>query len=694
MSKFNAIQANFTSGEISPKCYGRVDISRYGNALARQRNLIGMVQGGVKRRSGSVFVSEVHNSTYASKLLEFQFSNTQNFILEFSQNIIRFYNNNALVLSSGSPYTVVSPYTAAELPQLKYCQSADIVYLFHPNHPVYVLSRFGNTNWTMAAVTFVDGPYFEKNYYDATSKHPTTTLTLSGPGPGPGLTVAASAPLFAATDVGRHIRIMPSAKWGWGIITGYTDSTHVTVEMKGNGVDATTATTKWKLGAWSSTLGYPTCGTFHQQRLVLAGSKTQPQTTWFSAVSDFYNFGTTGLYDPNDSASGADVNDDNGFTYGLASERQNGIVWLQSSNVLLLGTNSSVWRIEPNNYTTALTPTNVTMTSQSSNGSSSLCRQVRVGYEVFYAHASGREVYKLVYNFQISSFESKSVSTLAEHLLREGQYVIDVAFQQQPNSILWFLRNDGALAALTYSGDEQVLGWHLHTIAGSFGAGRAVVESIAVIPTADGTQDQLWMTVKRTIDGVTKRYVEFVAIPYEGTDTERDNTCFVDSAASWTSGTPSQAVTGFPHLKGQTVQVLADGNWLPDCVVDSSGGFTIQKGALKVVAGLRYDEDCYLKTLRIDGGGSAGTAQGKKKRIHRLSVRFWETVGCQVSEDGSNWEDFPFENTTSDPTPLVSDDVRVPFDSSNNFAGQFYLRAKGPYPFSILALMPEEIVAQ
>lgn len=693
MSKFNSIQTDFTGGEISLKCIGRVDINRYAHAAELLRNFTISPQGGAIRRSGTRYVAAVPDSSNFTRLLEFRFSTLDSCVIELSNNLIRFYANQGLVLSGMSAYSIVSPYSSADLPLIKVTQSADIIYLFHPAYSTQVLSRFGATNWTIAPIVLLDGPYLDFNFIDGITKATTGTVVTPSVLTGAGI-LTASNPIFAATDVGRIFRIYNSGisssnNMGWCTITGFTSTTVVSITV-GDGSTMPTGINfpTWQFGAFGGTLGYPSCGTFFQQRLTMGNTPGQPQTFFMSQSGDFYNFAPT-LVDTT-------VTDACAIVYTIASNEVNSILWFSPSAILMVGTDGAEWEVSSNSYNaTPVTPTNIDVALQTRNGSQPTSRPLRVGWETVFVARSGRDVLKLVYEFQINGFQSKSLSLLGEHIAREGNQLIDMAYQQFPHSILWLPRQrDGRLAGLTYLAEQDVVGWHLHTIGGTFSGSNAVVESVAVIPTPDGTKDQLWMVVKRTIGGNQVRYVEYMEVPFDSSDTPTTEMCFVDSASTY-SGSPATVISGLNYLIGETVSILADGSVVDDQIVSNSGTITLRVAASTVVVGYGYES--LMKVLRLEGGGSAGTGQGKLKRINKVIVRYFETLGIEWSVDGETWNEVSFrqqQDVMGQAPPLFTGDMAINIDGQVDFAGQYWLRQTQPYPSTILALMPEAMVNQ
>ena len=334
MSKVSPIQNNFNGGEISPLLYGRPDVDRYKTGLKTCKNFIPLVQGPVERRPGTVFMKEVKTSSLSTRIVRFEFSTTQAYILEFGNLYCRFYKDNGPILSSTSTVSaatkanpcvvtdnshgysngdeifitgvvgmtelnnkyylvagkttntyqltdidgnninstgfttyssagtsaqtveLTTTYATADLFQLKFAQSADILYVTHPSYEPRKISRTSNTAWTITDMTFSDGPYLRTNVE-------TTTLTLSATTGS--VTVTASAVTginggdgFLASDIGRLIRWQDAAsEWTFLTITARADTTHVTATIDGPDASATTATANWRLGSWSDTTSYP-----------------------------------------------------------------------------------------------------------------------------------------------------------------------------------------------------------------------------------------------------------------------------------------------------------------------------------------------------------------------------------------------------------------------------------------------------
>jgi hypothetical protein len=661
MARVAAQLSNFTAGELSPRLDGRNDLAKYSAGCATVENMVIYPHGAAARRPGTTFIAEVKSSSAKTRLIPFEFSTTQTYILELGNQYMRFYRDNGQILSGGSPFEISTPYLTAELFDIKFAQSADVMYITHPNHQTRKLSRTGHTSWTLTVVDFTNGPYLDTN----TS---TTTITASAHTVGTGRTFTASASTFVSTDVDRLIRFRD----GYAKVTGFTSATVVTVEIiKDTG--STSASTDWSLGAFSDTTGHPSCVSFFEQRLVFAATLSQPQTVFFSKSGDYENM---------DANIGGTVADDDAIIYTIASNQVNAIRFMAASRTLIIGTAGGEFTVTGGGDNNAITPTNIMIKKQSNHGAANI-DAVAVANATLFVQRAKRKIRELAYNFDVDGYTAPDLTILAEHVTEGG--IIEMAYQEEPLAIIWCVRNDGELVALTYQREQQVVAWHRHVFAGAFGSGNAVCESVAVIPTED-SEYELYMIIKRTINGATKRYVEFLnTFDFD----ESDNTSFnfLDSQLSY-SGSSATTISGLSHLEGQEVSILADGATHPNKTV-SSGSITLDRAATKVKVGLGYTS--LLKTMRIDAGAQNGTSQAKTKRIYEVTARLYESVGVEIGPDLNNMERVPFR-TSSDPMdqgiPPFTGDKEVEFRGDYDTDGFMIVRQTQPLPLTILSLYP------
>jgi hypothetical protein len=807
--------ANFTAGEITPKLFGRTDISKYDNGAETVENFLVQPHGGLSRRPGTRFVSEVKNSSNAVRLIPFEFNVEQAYVLEFGPTYFRIYRDGGQVESGGSAVEVTTVYTASDLAGLKFAQAADVMYVVSPNHPIYKITRTSHTAWTFTEVTTQRGPFLDQNI---------TTTTLTPDSRDGTIRLTASASLFTADDVGRLVKI----EAGFIKITAFTSATVVdgtaqeledgraeilpsytastisfhegdpdatglehndriedtaaafidegfkigqTIIISGTtsnnnstgflvvdvtdsvitlapGADLATeaadsghtiqgklvATDEWSLGAFSKTTGFPRAVAFYEQRLVFAGTSEQPQTLFFSQGGDFENF---------ESGTAAD----DGMVYTIGSNTVNVIRFLASTRNLIVGTSGGEFVVRASGADEAITPTNIQIKQQTSHGAADMT-PMQAGNAVLFVQRAKRKVLELQFNFDVDGYIAPDVALISEHITENG--LEELAYQHEPDSILWTRRGDGQLACMTYKREEQVIGWSRQIIGGVFGTGDAVVESIASIP-GDLDEDQVWVAVKRTINGATKRYVEFIRDFDFGTDV--NNAIFVDSSLTFTGVTSTLAgdeaadqttitladassfpssgaikigtevitysgkstndltgcvrgvvgpaaahssgatvtqatlsLSGLSHLEGQTVSILGDGSVHPDKTV-SSGAVTLERYVTKAHAGLSYNST--LQTLRVDAGSAMGTSQGKIKRINELTVRLFRSVGLKVGRDANNLDIVPFRSSATAmdaPISLFTGDKEIELNGNYDTDGQLTIRQDQPLPMNILAV--------
>ena len=737
---------NFTGGELSPRLDGRNDLNKYSSGCKTLENMIVYPHGSAARRSGTQFVAEVKNSAAKTRLIPFEFSTTQTYMLEFGNQYIRFYKDNGQILESdvtisgatqANPvvitatghsydngdeisitgvvgmtelnnkrylvankttntfeitdvdgtningtgftaytsggvanrvYEISTPYLTAELFDIKFAQSADVMYITHPNHEVEKLSRTGHTSWTLADVDFTDGPYLDDNIT-------TTTLNPASHTVGTGVTVVASATTginggsgFLATDVGRLIRFRD----GYMKVTARADTTNITVEIIED-LGSATASTDFALGSFSDTTGHPTCVTFFEQRLVFAGTTDQPQTLFFSKSGDYENMNEN---------RGGTVADDDAIIYTIASNQVNAIRFMTATRTLIVGTAGGEFAVSGGGTDVAITPTNILIKKQSNNGAANL-DAIAAGNATLFLQRAKRKIRELAYNFDVDGYLAPDMTILSEHITEGG--ITQMAYQQEPNQIVWMTRNDGELVGLTYQREQQVTAWHRQIFGGSFSSGNAVCESVAALPT-DDAEYQVWVIVKRTINSVTRRYVEYL----NGFDfTETDNTTFnfLDSQLNY-NGSATTTITGLDHLEGQTVSILADGSTHPDKTV-SSGSITLDRSSTKVKVGLSFTS--LLQTMRLDAGAANGTSQAKTKRIYDISLRLYESVGVEVGPDLQNMERIPFRSSADSmdtAIPVFTGDKEIEFRGNYETDGFIFVRQTQPLPLTVLSLYP------
>lgn len=420
----------------------------------------------------------------------------------------------------------------------------------------------------------------------------------------------------------------------------------------------------FQLGAWSKTTGYPAVTAFYEQRLVFANTGLQPQTIFFSKGSSFEDF-TPG------------TGSNSALTYTIGSGQVNVIEYLAGSRFLVVGTSGGEFVVSSGGVAEPLSPTNTQIRKQANYGSSSI-QPVTVANVILFVQRAGRKLRELTYNYDTDSYFAPDMCILSEHVTKSG--ISRIAFQQEPDNIIWCALNDGGFIGMTYRREENVVAWHTHDLGGT----NVSVEDVMTLPT-DLNEDELYLIVRRTIDGVTKRFIERLTVIDFGSDIK--DAWHVDSGLQY-NGAATTSITGLDHLEGETVEILADGFAVSDKIV-SSGEITLDTAASKVTIGLPFTST--LQTMRIDAGGTEGTAQGKTKRIRDVTFRFFNTVSADVGPSEENLDPISFRESTlaaATPTPLFSGDKDITFPSGYDSDGFIVVKQDQALPMTVLAVYP------
>ena len=637
MPRTTVLQTNFTAGEISPKLYGRVDVARYQNGAKQMRDTIPQVYGGAKRRDGSLFVNEVKTSTKATRLIPFIYDENTAYMLEFGDLYMRVYKDGVRL---GAPYEIATPFTEAMLFDLDYTQGADTMFLFQQTLAPRRLRRFGDTSWTLDVAPFTETPFVEPGTYPAASLTPSAKDPVGGT-----CTLTASVASFVAGDVGSFVKINN----GIVKITSFTSTTVVVGTIKQE-LTSTVAAPKdaWSLHApaWSATNGYPRTGTLYEQRLIMGGSPAYPQTIWGSATGAYLDF-TMG------------VNDDDAFAFTLASDQVNPIQYLASSRALVAFTTGGEFTVA-GGLEKPLAPTNAQVRQRSNYGCSRV-RPVRIRDVEVFIQRAGAKVRTFGYNVSTDDWTAPDIAVMAEHLTQAG--VVDVCWQQEPTSIVWLVRADGVLVSVTYDKDQDVVGWAAHTGFDGF------VESVATIPAYDS--DELWLVVRRTINGSTKRYVERL-----------DPDVLLDSAKVTTAGSPATVWTGLGHLEGKTVDVVGDDAYVGQFTV-ASGQITTPKAYTTTKIGLPFTNTVALLAPEIQTG--MGSASGNYMRTSEVTARFYETTGALVNDKPLVFRKFG-SNATVEKPQLFSGVERIETLGWERGESDLAISQDKPMPFHLLSV--------
>lgn len=317
-------------------------------------------------------------------------------------------------------------------------------------------------------------------------------------------------------------------------ITGFTNATSVSATVIKT-IGSTDATKLWSEGAWSDQRGYPVTTAFYEGRLWNAGTSYRPLDIWGSRTNDYENMEIGTL-------------DDDAVKFTVDSSMQNMIRWLVGQEVLLIGTSGGEWRLGSSDPADAITPTNPMRPRIQTTYGSEEIQALLLANAVLFVDAQGRRVRGAQYIFEkgeTGGYDAPDYTELSEHITESG--IVDMAFQQNPYPILWCVRSDGVLIGMVFEPGQKVWGWFRCVIDG-------LVESVAVIRGV--TEDEIWIIVKRTINGNTKRYIEYFKPRDWGSD--QADCFFVDSGLSFDGGV-AVAITGITQADPGVVTAAAHG---------------------------------------------------------------------------------------------------------------------------------------
>jgi hypothetical protein len=466
---------------------------------------------------------------------------------------------------------------------------------------------------------------------------------------------AAGATVFYPEHVGSVWRWdMSGGSSGYFTITAYDSGTSVAA-LVGSPLSPLYTYT-WGEAAWSDYRGWPYAVKFHEDRLIYGGSNHMPTTIWGSRTGQYDDF-YTGETDQD--------------AFALTTQNLSAIRWLESVNVLLVGTTGGVLKVGANVADNPLTYEAICKT-QSRRGCADIMPEI-VGEAILYIHKSNRKVRELVYSLERDGYVAPDRTIVSEHITKTG--VSAIAYQQEPDSVLWCLLKNGTLASFTYEPDEKILAWTKHETDG-------FIESICIIPGVE--EDELWASIIRSVGGVSVHYIEYMTP--QGFNDICD--CFyVDSGLSRTgAGTTTMDITGLDHLAGCSVAILVDGVPHDDMRVSALGGVSLTFAGTTIHAGLPYSST--FRSVNLEGGSRMGTAIGKTKRVIEVLMRFYNTVGGKMGFDDNTLHLIPYPSWKGSATALYSGDTKSLFMHGYDTEAYVEIVQDKPLPMTILNVIP------
>lgn len=477
---------------------------------------------------------------------------------------------------------------------------------------------------------------------------------------------------------------------GGSITLGQVNSTAFTAYVSGGQI-VDQATTLWTLGQWSNTTEWPRAAAFFRGRLWMFGAL-------------FANGSVPGLYTSFALDTAGIVTANNSIQIPISFDQVNTVQWAMALDRLIIGCDGGEFALYEQSNQQVLGPANVQIVRQSQKRCSTVEPQL-VNTTCVYVQRAGRKVLAMDYDFTIDKYRSTDMTAWAYHI--GLSQLCDVSYAAEPWATIWYVRNDGTLVGLTFDREQQVYGWHRHVLGGSYQGGQAVVECVSAMPAPDGGRDEVWLIVKRTINGQTVRSIEYLTKGYE--DGDAQSSCFyVDNGLSGTFATGSlnpYVVSGLGYLAGETVSVLVNGAAVPDQVVASAGTIAISLNAMpaQIVVNVGLPCPAILVTERPEAGADVGTSQGKTKRINWAAIRLYNTLGGKIGiaglldANGAPLLDdlqfrIPATSTMDAPPPLFTGDVIADgFPGDYETDNRLQIVQDQPLPMTIVGIFPKVV---
>ena len=732
--------------------FGRLDLGKFQTGLQLALNFTTLPHGPAARRPGLYYLNEVRDSTQPARLIPFVFNATQavwielgnltarfhdttGTVLETAKGIFSIVGNTVTVLAHGwatgddifmtgpaggrflratvidgntfatadrwgvatSPstayttaarvYTLATPWAPADLMTLNYAQSADVLTITSTGYATRELRRAGAANWSVATVSFTPTLAAPTGVACvATKPTPTNPIAQSYVVTSVGAdTVTESVASTPASDTnnlsifGNFNTITWSAATGAiryrvyklrGGAYGYIGQTTGLTLIDDNILADTTATPPAVFTSLNTVSGdYPGAVTYFEQRRWFAGTTNNPQNVW----------GTRSSTDANLTSS-VPSGDADALTFRIAAQQQNAIRHLLPLTDLMALTVGGEFRIFADGGP-AITPGTLAIKPQAASGAAAV-QPAMASNSALYVQSQGSRVRELTPPGSgfFGLYTTVDVSLFAPHLFN-GFQVTQLAYRRAPDQTLWGVRNDGTLLGLTHIPEQQVYGWHHHTTAG-------LIESCATIPVA--SEDVLGVIVKRTVNGRSVRYVEWLK---SRIFTASADAFFVDAGLTY-SGAATTTVSGLWHLEGQAVSVLADAAVVLGCTV-VGGALTpaLPTAAAKVHIGLAYNSD--MQTLPAVFDQTAAAGQGTMKNVSIVNLRVTQSSLVKAGPTFARLTEYPARAVSDpygSPPALRTGELRLAISPGWNTDGSVCIRQDQPLPLTVLSLTLDDAV--
>lgn len=447
------------------------------------------------------------------------------------------------------------------------------------------------------------------------------------------------------------------------ITSDSTAKAHVEKEL-----GSTDMTTNFLWGAWSEEFGYPQTLCFFQDRLCFGGTKKQPYMVWMSRTGDYGNFSV-------EKASGT-VTDDSAVALAFVSRKQFKILHLIASTDLIVLTAGNEWTVSGSD---TVTPSKAVPKMQTTRGCSTV-EPLMIGGRIVFVQGRGSTVRDMAYSYETDSYGGNDLTLLAKHIIENVQ-IVDSAYKQEPDSTIYFVRSDGSMACLSYIMEQKVYAWSTIETQGK-------IEAVAAVQ--EGDEDIIYLVVKREINGVTVRNIEYLA-KNPAKSNNPDDYIMLDNAIEYSTAEKSSGETEIDaaELAGEKVTVIGDGRMYSGLAVSQDGTVTLPAAVQHAFIGLPYRSIVELPNVEIKTGD--GTMQGRKKQISNCILRLSNSLGGMVGPDINTMDlmNFDEQNAVSDIKLFTGDKhMTLPIGGFNN-EGKVIIVTDEPYPFNLLAVVRE-----
>ena len=676
MPVFELPRVSFNAGLWSKKLDARSDLERYPAACSELINFLPHAYGGLSNRAGTEFVFSFANKKV--RLIPFQFNAEQAYVLALYEGGGVIAKDGGVILDSeDNVYTFTHPYAEEHLKGIQHEQSADVLYLVHSKYPPASLTRTAHDSWT----------YNDLPFENEVPTPPAPTVeekSTTGDTYKYGITFVKNdiESILVEADAEAHLGDIIK----WGHIPEYYDVDKVNVYRYDTGSGyfgwvGNSISTGWVDINEGGTLpdmkatppimqnpfvgegNYPSAVCIHQGRLVFAGTDNNPRVLYGSCVGSYTNFAIRSPLQASDS-----------YEFEPSSGEVNRIEWLRSfSDALIIGSGGGIFAAKG-----TISPNEVDIVLQNNYGVAPI-PSVVAGDDILYIQRGKNIIRSLQYNALSELYEGDNVSMLSEDLIT-GHRITSIAWQRDPEYVLWGTRDDGVLLGLTYVKKEKVFAWHKHVTDGKF-------VDIAVINDETG-EDKLYTTVER--DGV------YCIEKFKSRELLGDinNSWFLDSAIEY-EGDPKTTFLGLDHLEGKTVSVFSEGSVLENLTV-SNGSITIPFPVESAVVGLPYTSS--LETMEVSMPLNSKQSLSSITRIASVAVYTQDSCRMSVSGTGGenevNWQSLLISSSHDIDAPysLRSGKFKCQIQNSNPISDgevqrhRIYVKNKLPLPATVCAI--------